>query len=98
MSVGDELIQGLNEAIEWADGKRELRTTRIKPLKRYSPEQIKAIRRKAKLSQSLFGGLIGVSTKSVSAWESGKRVPTGSASRLIELIESRDKQLLGMCN
>lgn len=97
MSVGEDIIQGLNEAVEWTEGKKELRTTRIMPVKSFSAQQIRNIRRKTKLSQSLFGGLLGVSTKAVISWESGKRKPNGPSSRLLELADNNDQNLLKMC-
>jgi len=39
------------------------------------------------LPQRYFAELLGVTLKSVEAWESGKRQPTGTAKRLFQLIE-----------
>ena len=43
--------------------------------------------------QRLFAEALGVSVKTIEAWESNKNTPSGCASRILELIE-RDKALL----
>ncbi|MCK5785424.1 MAG: helix-turn-helix domain-containing protein [Candidatus Sabulitectum sp.] len=48
---------------------------------------IRAIRRKTKLSQAVFAKLLNVSPSSVRQWEQGKRTPTGSTKVLLDLLE-----------
>ncbi len=48
---------------------------------------IRAIRRKTKLSQAVFAKLLNVSPSSVRQWEQGKRTPTGSTQVLLDLLE-----------
>ena len=52
-----------------------------------TPEKIKKIRAKTKLSQSVFASLLNVSASSIRQWEQGLKRPTGSAKVLLELIE-----------
>jgi len=59
----------------------------IEPIEDYSKEKIKEIRKKTNLPQKYFAELVGVSPRSVEAWEAGKRKPTGTAKRLFQLIE-----------
>jgi putative transcriptional regulator len=49
--------------------------------------QIKEIRKKTNLSQTVFAQLLNVSPSSVKQWEQGKRVPTGSTKVLLELLD-----------
>ena len=49
-------------------------------------EDIKAIRKKTKLSQAVFAKLLNVSSSSVRQWEQGKRTPTGSTKVLLDLL------------
>ncbi len=52
-----------------------------------SSEDIKAIRKKTKLSQAVFAKLLNVSSSSVRQWEQGKRTPTGSTKVLLDLLD-----------
>lgn len=59
----------------------------IVPVKEYSASEIQAIRKSTGLSQKLFAGYMGVSDKTVEAWEAGKNRPSGAASRLLTMME-----------
>lgn len=52
-----------------------------------SAEDIKAIRKKLGFTQAVFAAVIGVSTKTVEAWETGTNQPIGPACRMISLIQ-----------
>ena len=52
-----------------------------------SAEDIKAIRKKLGFTQAVFAAVIGVSTKTVEAWETGMNQPIGPARRMISLIQ-----------
>ena len=52
-----------------------------------SAEDIKAIRKKLGFTQAVFAAVIGVSTTTVEAWETGTNQPIGPARRMISLIQ-----------
>lgn len=52
-----------------------------------SAEDIKAILKKLGFTQAVFAAVIGVSTKTVEAWETGTNQPIGPARRMISLIQ-----------
>jgi len=58
----------------------------------YTPERVAQIRiQKAKMSQSVFAGLLNVATSTVQKWESpasGKH-PGGAAAKLLQIIEKK---------
>lgn len=83
------IIKGLQEAVEDAQGKYHLNrnTIEIEPLKEYTPPKIKALRINVGMSQKLFAGYLGVSVKTVEAWEAGKNRPNGTAIRLLTMLE-----------
>ena len=58
-----------------------------------SAEDIKAIRKKLGFTQAVFAAVIGVSTKTVEAWETGTNQPIGPARRMISLLQF-DPELL----
>lgn len=57
------------------------------PTIKITSEDIKAIRKKTKLSQAVFAKLLNVSSSSVRQWEQGKRTPTGSTKVLLDLLD-----------
>lgn len=89
----DDLREGLQEAIDYEKGNCRAKTTSfmIEPVKRYSNKEIKEVRNKAGMTQVTFASYLGVSVKTVEAWELGRTHPTGPAYRLIQIL-AEDKQ------
>lgn len=86
----NSIMAGLNEALEVSKG--NLNTVRrrkvsISPVPEYSANRIKEIREALNLSQMIFAEAIGVSVKTVEAWESGRNKPQGPASRFLQLLD-----------
>ena len=50
----------------------------------------KEIRKKAGMTQTVFASYMGVSKKTVEAWESGRTHPTGPAFRLLDILEAEN--------
>ena len=89
--VYKSIMTGLQEAIDDARGtgpQLPRRKVVIEPVKSYDAEEIRVIRKTTGLSQRLFAAYLGVSPKTVEAWESGVNQPSGPASRLLSIIES----------
>ena len=94
-SVFDSIMTGLNEAIEDAKSSKPLlkrHKVSIEPVKQYNSAEIKRIRHSTGMSQKVFAGYMGVSDKTVEAWEAGTNHPSGAASRLLNMMEM-DKEL-----
>ena len=89
-SFFEDIKTGLAQAIEYEQGKLEARTTtmEIAPLSTFEPCEIKSIRQSTGLTQKKFACFIGVSTKTVEAWESGRNHPDGAACRLLALTKA----------
>lgn len=90
MSVYDSIMTGLNEALEDARATNKTlkrKTVTIIPVKNYDANSVKRIRNDIGFSQKLFANYIGVSKKTVEAWESGLNQPSGAASRLLNMME-----------
>jgi len=81
-------MQGLDEAVKYQEGKLDARKIKVtlKPVEFFSGEDIKQIRNQAGLTQANFAYALGVSKKTVEAWECGRNNPNGSSRRLIQLI------------
>lgn len=90
MSLFESIIGGLEEAIQDAkseEKKLNRRIVTIIPVKEYTAVEVKEIRQRTGLSQKLFASYIGVSLKTVEAWEAGRNHPSGAASRILHMME-----------
>lgn len=88
--VFDSIMTGLNQALEHTQGKlpsARRRRVSVSPLPQYNPAEIKQIREKQNLSQLAFAEALGVSIKTVEAWEAGRNKPRGPALRILQLIQ-----------
>jgi putative transcriptional regulator len=56
----------------------------VTPLK---PEQIKRIRERSHVSQAVFAALLNTSVSTVQKWEVGQKRPTGTALKLLHLVQ-----------
>lgn len=89
-----ELFEGLKtaleEAVEITKGNKTGRVTHIKitPLNDFHKDEIKKMRVDAGYTQSMFAKYMGVSKKTVEAWECGNSHPNGSAKRLMQIFIS----------
>ena len=71
--------------------KRGLLTKRNKflavaDLNEMSAEEIKKLRLRLRLSSGMFASVMGVSEKTVEAWERGTNKPSGSSLRLMNML------------
>lgn len=101
-SVFEDIMESLNELNDAANGKETgivVHRFEVKEVESFSPEEIKLIRNKAEMTQKIFAACIGVSVKSVEAWEGGRSRPDGAARRLISLIRDNPKFAIvnGIC-
>ena len=89
-SLFEDLKEGLKEAIDYekGNGKAKTKTYVILPVKVYSDKEVRQIRMNAGMTQTVFAEYMGVSKKTVEAWECGRTHPTGPAYRLINILES----------
>ena len=86
----ERLIKGLNEVLAHVRGEITLRTHEVllpDPPRSYNAEDIYAIRKRLGYSQAIFAQVLAVSVQTVRSWEQGVRKPSGSAARLISILE-----------
>lgn len=90
MSIYDDIKLGLEQAIEYEKGelKAKKTTLSILPLDSFTSAEIKKIRNSTGLTQVLFAKYMGVSVKTVEAWESGRNHPDGTARRLLAITRA----------
>ena len=91
MSRCDEIMKGLQEAIDYENGKTTdaiVHKRTVIPVKEFTPEEIKSIRLNSNMTQNMFASCIGVTKKAVEAWEGGRSKPDGAARRTIGLMQA----------
>lgn len=88
----DDLKEGLEEAIAYEKGvgQAKEKTYYIEPVKEYSGREIREIRVNAGMTQRVFAAYMGVSKKTVEAWEGDRTHPTGPVFRLLDILSSND--------
>ena len=64
------------------------------PSKTFTPEEIRALREREKVSQPIFAYYLNVSKTAVSEWERGTKKPSGPALRLLSVIEKNGIQTI----
>ncbi len=88
----DEIRKGLEEAIAFEQGnpdvaaKTVVRKMKVTPVPDYTPKEIREIRLKSAMTQSVFAACIGVTKKAVESWEGGRSRPDGAARRTLSLM------------
>ena len=84
LSVGQEIITSLKEAIAWAGGEDvPVRVTAVK----VPTTDVRAVRRRLGLSQSEFAAKFGFQPATLKNWEQGRTRPDGPARVLLAVIE-----------
>ena len=83
-SLGENLIEAMEDAVAYRKGKLALRTRIV-----HVPEKVDvAALRKAKgLSQKAFAEKFGFDVRALQDWEQGRRAPERTARILLKVIE-----------
>ena len=90
-SVVDDLYQdGLVDEITM----RNIHNLCLPEIKAYQPEEIVALRKQVKLSQAALATIFNVSLSTVQKWERGKKKPTGSSIKLLDIVDSKGIEVL----
>ena len=86
----EDLRDSLEEAVAYKKGMPTRCRTVVKsiPIPAYSGSDIANMRRSWNLSQKGLANVLGVSPRTVEAWEAGKNTPSGAAQHLLYLFAS----------
>ena len=89
-SLFDDLKEGLEEAIAYEKGygAGRVKTYMILPVKEYSGKEIRDIRTKAGMTQSVFASYMGVSIKTVEAHRASimDKTASGTVADLMRVV------------
>lgn len=102
MKYNDEIAQMIHEnAVDLFDvGLLDKKTMQqfdkrcLTPIKLLSPEEIREIREKENFSQAVFANYLNISKNLVSEWERGVKKPSGTALKLLTLIQHKGIEII----
>ena len=87
----DELMTSLEDAAAFAQGDTSrARVVEVEvddPVPEYKADDVARTRQALNLSQRALARALGVSSRTVEAWEAGKNVPSGAARHLLFLLD-----------
>jgi putative transcriptional regulator len=61
----------------------------LTPVHAFTAEEIRALREREDVSQTVFAHYLNVSKDSVSQWERGEKHPAGSTLKLLSLVDKK---------
>jgi putative transcriptional regulator len=73
---------------------REFDRLCLPPVEPLEPDQIKRIRESSRVSQAVFARLLNTSVSTVQKWEIGQKKPTGTALKLLRLVQERGLEVV----
>jgi putative transcriptional regulator len=73
---------------------REFDALCLPPLRAYSAEDVRRLRARTRASQSVFAAYLNVGKTTVAAWEQGTKKPSGTAAKLLDLVERKGLDVL----
>lgn len=87
----DELMTSLEDAAAFAQGDtsraRVVEVDTDDPVPEYKAADVARTRQELNLSQRALARALGVSSRTVEAWEAGRNVPSGAARHLLFLLD-----------
>jgi putative transcriptional regulator len=73
---------------------REFDRLCLPPIVPLQPVEIKRIRENTRVSQAVFAALLNTSVSTVQKWEIGQKRPTGTALKLLHLVQKRGLEIV----
>lgn len=73
---------------------REFDRLCLTPIEALQPAEIKQIRETSHVSQAVFAALLNTSVSTVQKWEIGQKRPTGTALKLLHLVQKRGLEVI----
>ena len=102
MSKKNRILEAVHETAKdlHSAGVIDLQTMRefdalcLPKVRKYTPEQIKLLRRRNKVSQAVFAAYHKTTSSSIQQWEQGKKSPNGTSLKLLNLVDKKGLDIL----
>jgi putative transcriptional regulator len=75
---------------------REFNVLCMQAVEPLEPLQIKRIREASNVSQAVFAAYLNTSVSTIQKWEIGNKKPTGSALKLLHLVQKRGLEAIAL--
>ncbi len=66
----------------------------IEPVPAYSPEQIRTLRDRYRLSQAVLASVLNTSLSTIQKWEIGEKHPGGPSLKLLNILDRKGIEVL----
>ena len=86
--VEDELL-GLSEVMDVSESIRKFNKLKYPQPKEYTARDIRRIRRRLHMSQSVLAYILNIKPTTIQKWELDINKPNGPASRLLQVIDEK---------
>jgi putative transcriptional regulator len=73
---------------------REYDASCLKPVPDLSPREIRMLRLKEKVSQSVFAKYLNTSASTIKQWEQGDKHPRGTSLKLLQIVKDNGLAIL----
>ena len=73
---------------------REFDRLCLPPVEPLEPLEIKRIRERTQVSQAVFAAFLNTSVSTVQKWEIGQKRPTGTALKLLHLVQKKGLEVV----
>lgn len=73
---------------------REFDRLCLPPVPPLQPQEIKRIREASHVSQAVFAALLNTSLSTIQKWEIGQKRPTGTALKLLHLVQKKGLEVV----
>ena len=91
-NIGNELIKGMREAVDYVDGKKP-KGARIRRVLISEKIDVKKVREQIGVTQEEFAAKLGISPRTIQHWEQGDRRPQGPARVLLTLLGEHPRSI-----
>ena len=73
---------------------RQIEALAVPDVPSYTGDEIREIRERNHVSQPVFASYLNVGRSTVAQWEQGKKTPSGSAARLLDLVARKGIEVI----
>jgi putative transcriptional regulator len=90
-----DTVKGLYDiGLTDAETMRKFNVLCLPEVKQFTPRQIKKVRLREKVSQSVFAKYLNTSLSTIKHWEQGEKRPRGAAMKLLNLVHDKGLKIL----